>query len=344
MKIAVFSTRSYDREFLSAAAASNTSFHASHNLSYYDVHLRPETLHLTKGYDAICAFVNDQLDRAALESLREGGTQLVALRCAGYNNVDLIAANDLGIPVVRVPAYSPEAVAEHTVALILTLNRKIHLAYRQVREGNFSLEGLVGFNLHGKTVGLIGTGRIGTAVAKILGPGFGCQLLGHDLVPNQDCRDLGLKYVSLEELVAASDVVSLHAPLLHDTAHLINAQTIAWMKRGVMLINTSRGGLIDTQAVIDAVKAEKIGYLGLDVYEEETELFFDDLSRQVIPDDIFSRLLTLPNVVITGHQGFLTKEALERIAQSTVDNIVEFSATGSCRNQVRGQDGKPRVF
>src|ERR1700731_3579269 len=265
MKIAVFSTRSYDREFLSQAAATDAAFNPDHQFFYCDVHLRPETVHLAKGHDAICVFVNDQLDRAALERLKAGGVQLVALRCAGYNNVDLIAANDLGIPVVRVPAYSPEAVAEHTVALILTLNRKIYRAYRQVREGNFSLEGLVGFNLQAKTVGLIGTGRIGTAVAQILGPGFGCKLLGYDVAPNQGCRDLGLKYVSLADLVADSDIVSLHAPLLPTTAHLIGEQTIALMKDGVMLINTSRGGLIDTQAVIAAVKSGKIGYLGLDV-------------------------------------------------------------------------------
>jgi D-lactate dehydrogenase len=335
MKIAVFSTRSYDRESLSQAAATGATFNASHHFRFYDVHLRPETIHLAKGHDAICAFVNDQLDRAALESLKAAGVQLVALRCAGYNNVDLIAANDLGMTVVRVPAYSPEAVAEHTVALILALNRKICRAYRQVREGNFSLEGLVGFNLHGKTVGLIGTGRIGAAVAKILGPGFGCNLLGYDPKPNPACRDLNLRYVDLSELVTESDIVSLHAPLLPTTAHLINEQTIALMKTGVMLINTSRGGLIDTQAVIAAVKAGKIGYVGLDVYEEETALFFEDLSLQVIPDDVFSRLLTLPNVVITGHQAFLTKEALEHIAQTTIDNIVEFAATGACRNRIR---------
>jgi D-lactate dehydrogenase len=335
MKIAVFSTRSYDREFFSAAASANAFFRTSHHLSYYDVPLQPETLHLTKGYDAICAFVNDQLDRATLESLKRGGVQMIALRCAGYNNVDVIAANELGIPVARVPAYSPQAVAEHTVALILALNRKIYRAYRQVREGNFSLEGLVGFNLHGKTVGLIGTGRIGTAVAKILGPGFGCKLLGYDVEPNQVCRDLGLTYVGLTEVVADSDVISLHAPLLPATTHLINAQTIALMKNGVMLINTSRGGLVDTQAVIDAVKNGKIGYLGLDVYEEETELFFNDRSLEIIPDDIFSRLLTLPNVVVTGHQGFLTKEALEDIAETTLNNIIEFATTGTCRNQVQ---------
>src|ERR1700736_1120536 len=335
MKIAVFSTRSYDREFLSQAAATDAAFNPDHQFFYCDVHLRPETVHLAKGHDAICVFVNDQLDRAALEALKSGGTRLVALRCAGYNNVDLIAAGELGIPVVRVPAYSPEAVAEHTVALILALNRKIYRAYRQVWEGNFSLEGLVGFNLHGKIVGLIGTGRIGKAVAKILGPGFGCKLLGYDLEPSQNCRDLGVEYVSLTEVLANSDVVSLHAPLVPATVHLINEQTIALMKKGVMLINTSRGGLVDTQAVIGAVKTAKIGYLGLDVYEEETELFFEDFSLEVISDDVFSRLLTFPNVVITGHQGFLTREALQHIAQTTLDNIVEFTTTGTCRNHVR---------
>ncbi|HEV3209002.1 MAG TPA: 2-hydroxyacid dehydrogenase [Chthoniobacterales bacterium] len=335
MKIAVFSTRSYDREFLSAAAEAAASFSAAFNFFFYDVHLQPETLHLAKGYDAVCCFVNDQLDRTALKTLKSGGTRLVALRCAGYNNVDLIAAGELGIPVVRVPAYSPEAVAEHTVALILALNRKIYRAYRQVREGNFSLEGLVGFNLHGKIVGLIGTGRIGKAVAKILEPGFGCKLLGYDLEPNQECRDLGVEYFSLAEVLANSDVVSLHAPLVPATVHLINEQTIALMKKGVMLINTSRGGLVDTQAVIGAVKTAKIGYLGLDVYEEETELFFEDFSLEVISDDVFSRLLTFPNVVITGHQGFLTREALQHIAQTTLENFVEFASTGTCRNQVR---------
>src|ERR1700736_3327898 len=237
MKIAVFSTRSYDREFLSQAAATDAAFNPDHQFFYCDVHLRPETVHLAKGHDAICVFVNDQLDRAALERLKAGGVQLVALRCAGYNNVDLIAAGDLGIAVVRVPAYSPEAVAEHTVALILALNRKIYRSYRQVREGNFSLEGLVGFNLRGKTVGLIGTGLIGTAVAKILGSGFGCNLLGYDIQPNQTCRDLGIRYVGLDELVTSSDIVSLHAPLVPETFHLIDKNAIARMKQGVMLIN-----------------------------------------------------------------------------------------------------------
>jgi D-lactate dehydrogenase len=334
VNIAVFSARSYDRKFLSAAAEANSLFNSSHAFTYFDQHLRPETIHLANGYDGICVFVNDNLDRASLDTLQSGGTRLVALRCAGYNNVDLIAAKALGITVVRVPAYAPEAIAEHTIALILALNRKLYRAHRQVREGNFSLEGLVGFNLHGKTVGLIGTGKIGTAVARILGPGFGCILLGYDVQPNQTCRDLGMRYVSLDDLVNSSDIISLHAPLVPDTFHLINEETIALMKKGVMLINTSRGALVDTRPVIEAIKAGQIGYLGLDVYEEETALFFEDLSSEIIADDDFARLLTFPNVTITGHQAFLTCEALEEIAHTTLNNIVEFSATGHCRNRV----------
>jgi D-lactate dehydrogenase len=274
MKIAVFSTRSYDRESLTQAAQANQRFAACHYFEFFDVHLRAETVRLTEGYDAVCVFVNDQIDRSTLKLLRKDGVRLVALRCAGYNNVDLNTANELGITVVRVPAYSPEAVAEHTVALILTLNRKIYRAYHRVREGNFSLEGLAGFNLHQKTVGLVGTGRIGRAVAKILGPGFGCRLLGFDPEPNQRSVELGLNYVGLPGLVAESDIISLHAPLVPGTAHLIDEAIIALMKPGVMLINTSRGALVDTRAVINAVKTGKIGYLGLDVYEEETGLFF----------------------------------------------------------------------
>jgi D-lactate dehydrogenase len=334
MKIAVFSTRSYDQESLTQAAKENKSFASCHHFEFFDVHLRTETIRTAEGYDAVCVFVNDQIDRSTLKLLRLGGVRLVALRCAGYNNVDLNAANELGITVVRVPAYSPEAVAEHTVALILALNRKIYRAHHRVREGNFSLDGLVGFNLHQKTVGLVGTGRIGRTVAQILGPGFGCRLLGFDPEPNQRCVELGLEYVTLPELVAQSDIVSLHAPLLPSTAHLIGESTIARMKTGVMLINTSRGALVDTKAVINAIKTGRIGYLGLDVYEEETGLFFDDRSLQVIPDDTFARLLTFPNVVITGHQAFLTREALDQIAQTTIDNILEFATGRTCRNQV----------
>jgi D-lactate dehydrogenase len=333
VKVAVFSARLYDREVLTHTA-NNASGAPQVSFEFFEAQLQPQTAILAEGFDAVCAFVNDRLDATVLERLRSLGIRIVALRCAGYNNVDLAAADRLGLVVARVPAYSPEAVAEHTVALILALNRKVYRAYNRVREGNFSLDGLVGFNLHGKTVGLIGTGKIGAAVARILGPGFGCRLLACDPAPNQECVRLGVKYIGLPELFSQSDVLSLHTPLLPETIHLINRETLAQMKRGVMLINTSRGALIDTRAVIDALKTGQIGYLGLDVYEEETALFFEDRSSTVIPDDVFARLLTFPNVVLTGHQAFLTREALAGIAQTTVENLVGFFATGRCPNQV----------
>jgi D-lactate dehydrogenase len=302
---------------------------------FFEAQLQPQTAALAEGFDAICAFVNDKLDATVLERLRSLAIRMVALRCAGYNNVDLAAAARLGLTIARVPAYSPEAVAEHTAALILALNRKVYRAYNRVREGNFSLDGLVGFNLHGKTVGLIGTGKIGTAVARILGPGFGCRLLGYDPAPDDGCARLGVNYVRLPELFSQSDVISLHSPLVPETLHLIDRDALAHMKRGVMLINTSRGALIDTPAVIDALKSGQIGALGLDVYEEETALFFEDHSSNVISDDVFARLLTFPNVVVTGHQAFLTQEALAHIAQTTVENLAEFFATGGCQNCVQ---------
>ena len=334
MKVAVFSARLYDREVLTHTA-NNASGAPQVSFEFFEAQLQPQTAILAEGFDAVCAFVNDRLDATVLERLRSLGIRIVALRCAGYNNVDLAAADRLGLVVARVPAYSPEAVAEHTVALILALNRKVYRAYNRVREGNFSLDGLVGFNLHGKTVGLIGTGKIGAAVARILGPGFGCRLLACDPAPNQECVRLGVKYIGLPELFSQSDVLSLHTPLLPETIHLINRETLAQMKRGVMLINTSRGALIDTRAVIDALKTGQIGYLGLDVYEEETALFFEDRSSTVIPDDVFARLLTFPNVVLTGHQAFLTREALAGIAQTTVENLAGFFATGRCPNRSR---------
>ena len=333
MKVAVFSARLYDREVLSHAANQRPAAQVA--FEFFEARLEVRTAVLAEGFDAVCAFVNDNLDATVLERLHGLGIRMVALRCAGYNNVDLAAAARLELTVARVPAYSPEAVAEHTVALILALNRKVYRAYNRVREGNFSLDGLVGFNLHGKTVGLIGTGKIGATVARILGAGFGCRSLACDPVPNEECVRLGVKYVGLPELLSQSDVISLHTPLLPDTIHLINRETLAQMKPGVMLINTSRGALIDTRAVIDALKDGRIGYLGLDVYEEETALFFEDRSSTVIPDDVFARLLTFPNVVLTGHQAFLTREALASIAQTTLDNLVGFFATGRCPNQVR---------
>lgn len=320
MKVAVFSTKNYDRIFLQAANAERR-----HELSFLEPRLTQDTVRLAAGFPAVCVFVNDRLDAQVLGSLARAGTSLIALRSAGFNNVDLSAASNFGLTVVRVPAYSPFAVAEHTVGLILTLNRRIHRSYARVREGNFSLEGLLGFDLYSRTVGIVGTGRIGAIMARIMN-GFGCRLVGHDPYPNPDCEKLGMNYVRLTDLFAASDVITLHCPLTPKTHHLINAEAISQMKHGVMLINTGRGALIDTTAVINALKSGRIGYLGLDVYEEEADLFFEDLSDQVIQDDVFARLLTFPNVIITGHQGFFTEEALRNIAETTLTNITAFES------------------
>lgn len=327
MNTAVFSTKAYDREFLAHANQGR------HELRFLDAKLSDETVSLAAGFGAVCAFVNDHLDASVLGTLAQAGTRLIALRCAGYNNVDLTSARKLGITVARVPAYSPHAVAEHTVGLMLALNRKLHRAYNRVREGNFALDGLLGFDMHGRTVGLIGTGKIGIVTARIL-LGFGCTVLAFDPFPNEQCRALGVRFVPLDELLAVSDIISLHCPLTPDNEHLIDAAAIARMKPGVMLINTSRGALIDTPAVIDALKAGTISHLGLDVYEEEGDIFFEDLSGTIIRDDVFTRLLTFPNVMITGHQGFFTREALENIAATTIANMSEFEATGRCTNRV----------
>ncbi|MEQ8995176.1 MAG: 2-hydroxyacid dehydrogenase [Coleofasciculus sp. B1-GNL1-01] len=331
MKVAVFNTKSYDRNFLETANANY-----NHDLVFFEPRLTQETTALAVGFPAVCVFINDQLDKTTLRVLAAQGTKLIATRSAGFNHIDLNAAAEFGITVVRVPAYSPYAVAEHTVGLILTLNRKIHRAYNRVREGNFSLDGFMGFDLHGRTVGIVGTGKIGFLVAQIL-HGFGCQLLAYDLYPNPDCEALGVKYVDLQELFATSDIISLHCPLTPQTRHLINAQSLAQMKSGVMLINTSRGALIDTRAVIDALKSRKIGYLGLDVYEQESNLFFEDLSTEVIEDDVFQRLLTFPNVLITGHQAFFTEDALQNIAQTTLSNISDVESGRPCPNEVSVQ-------
>ncbi len=332
MKVAVFSTKSYDRAFLQEANARH-----NHQLEFFQARLDAQTAPLAAGYPGVCVFVNDLLDRPALEQLAQGGTRLVALRCAGFNNVDLPAAEELGVVVVRVPAYSPHAVAEHTVGLILSLNRKIHRAYQRVRDGNFSLQGLMGFDLVGKTAGVVGTGKIGAVVARIL-HGFGCRLLGFDPHPNPECRKLGLEYVPLEELLARSDIITLHCPLTPQTYHLINRDALQLLKPGAMLINTSRGAVIDTPAVIQALKSGHLGSLGLDVYEEEGDVFFQDLSDQVIQDDVLARLLTFPNVIVTGHQAFFTREALQAIAETTLGNITQFEQTGRCTNQVRAQE------
>lgn len=328
MRVAVFSTKSYDRLFLEAA---NEQHH--HELVFFEVRLSQATVAVARGFPAVCIFVNDQLDAATLNALAQGGTHLVALRCAGFNNVDLRAAQANHIRVVRVPAYSPHAVAEHTVALLLTLNRKVHRAYNRVREGNFALDGLLGFDLHGLTVGIIGTGKIGIEVARIM-HGFGCPLIGYDLMPHPDGERLGLRYVALDELLRVADIITLHCPLTPQTYHLIDAHAIDKMKSGVVLLNTSRGALIDTAAVIEGLKSGKIGYLGLDVYEEEEGLFFEDLSNVVLQDDVFARLLTFPNVLITGHQAFFTRNALESIAETTLANITEVERQGTCINQL----------
>lgn len=331
MKVAVFSTKSYDQKFLEAA---NTEH--GHELVFLEPRLTLDTCILATGAQSVCAFVNDKLDAKTLSQLASQGTKLIALRSAGFNHVDIPKATQLGLTVVRVPAYSPYAVAEHTIGLILALNRRIHRAYARIREGNFSLEGLIGFDLHGNTVGIIGTGKIGTITAQIL-KAFGCKLVAYDKSPNSDCQALGVEYVSLPQLFSTADIISLHCPLIPDTHHLINAETIAQMKTGVMLINTSRGALIDTKAVINGLKSDKIGYLGLDVYEQEGDLFFEDFSNTVIQDDLFERLLTFPNVLITGHQAFFTVDALESIAETTLANISEFEQGKPCQNQVKAE-------
>jgi len=327
MRTAVFSTKPYDRQFLGPAAEA-----AGHELEWFEPRLARATCPLAREFPAVCTFVNDTLDAAVLQALSEGGTKFVALRCAGFNQVDLAAAKQAGIQIARVPAYSPYAVAEHTVGLMLALNRKIYKAYNRVREGNFSLEQLLGFDLRGKTVGIFGTGQIGTATARIL-HGFGCRLLYADVRENDECQAWG-NYTDWDTLFAESDVITLHCPLLPQTRHLINSAAIAKMRPGVMLINTSRGALIDTQAVINGLKSARIGYLGLDVYEEEADLFFEDLSGDVIQDDVFSRLLTFPNVLVTAHQAFFTSNALQEIARVTMANVTAFAEGRTLDNAV----------
>lgn len=322
MRVAVFSAKPYDVRFLEAANGGR------HELAFIDARLLPATAALARGCDAVCAFVNDDLGADVIAELSRHGTRLIALRSAGFNHVDLGAAVAAGIAVARVPAYSPHAVAEHTVALILTLNRKLHRAYNRVREGNFALDGLLGFDLYGKTIGIVGTGKIGEIVARILN-GFGCTLLAFDPKVNPACTDLGVHYVDLDTLLGESDVVTLQCPLTPQTHHMIDQAAIARMKPGLMLINTSRGAVVDTSALIAGLKAGTIGSVGLDVYEEEADLFFEDLSQTFIRDDIFARLLTFPNVLITGHQAFFTHEALTAIARTTLDNISAFERDGA---------------
>ena len=319
MRVAVFSTHAFDREFFDAANRT----HGLH-LDYFEPRLAAATAPLAAGYPAVCAFVNDDLHAGVLETLAHGGTRLLALRSAGFNHVDVDAAKRLGLTGARVPAYSPHAVAEHTAAMILALNRKIYRAYARVREMNFALDGLLGSDLNGRTAGIVGTGKIGSVVARILA-GFGCRLLASDVAEDPDCLALGVRYVALGTLWEGSDIITLHAPLTPQTRHMVDAQAIERMKRGVMIVNTSRGALIDTRAAIAGLKSGHIGYLGLDVYEEEEHLFFRDFSSKVVQDDVFARLLTFPNVVITAHQAFFTREALTAIAETTLGNIAAFA-------------------
>lgn len=319
MKIAFFSTTKTDKTLFEE----HNHFPDQIDITYFDVHLSAKTAPLAQGFDAICVFVNDQLPAEVIDRLAEYNIRLIALRCAGFNNVDIQQADAKQITILRVPAYSPMAVAEHALAMMMTLNRKTHKSFNRVRDSNFTLEGLLGFDMFNKTAGVIGTGKIGIEAVRIL-KGIGMVVVAYDPFPNEQTKEYGAEYVSLEELYGVADVISLHAPLLDSTKHMINAESIQKMKDGVMIINTSRGGLTDAQALIDGLKSRKIGYLGIDVYEQEANLFFEDRSEEIIEDDVFERLLTFPNVLVTAHQAFFTKEALDHIADTTLQNIIDF--------------------
>ena len=334
MRIAVFGTKAYDRQFLDAA---NTTF--GHELTYFEPRLDLTTVVLATGFPAVCVFVNDCLDAAVLAALAASGTRLVALRCAGFNNVDLGAAARLGIAVVRVPAYSPHAVAEFTIGLLLALDRNIHRAWARVRENNFALDGLLGRNVHGRIVGVVGTGRIGAIVARILRLGFNCEVLASDPQHDPALIAMGVQYVELGDLLARADIVTLHCPLTPATHQMIDKAAIAKAQPRLLIVNTSRGALIDTPALIDGLKSRKIGGVALDVYEQEADLFFEDLSNEIIADDVFQRLLTFPNVIITGHQAFFTEQALTAIAATTLANIADAEAGRPLANSI----GEPRT-
>jgi D-lactate dehydrogenase len=325
MNIAFYSTHKFELPYYQNSTDVNFTF--------LEVGLNPQTVDLAHGHDGVCAFANDLLNEEVLRKLHSFNISLIALRSAGYNHVDMKMADELGLTVLRVPEYSPYAIAEHTVALILTLNRKIHRAYNRVRESNFSLDGLTGFDLHEKTVGVIGTGKIGKVFCRIM-LGFGAHVLAYDLEQDQELIERGVKYVTLEEVIKLGDVISLHVPLTPETFHLINAKTISQMKNGVMLVNTSRGGLVETKALINALKSGHVKHAALDVYEEEEGLFFHDHSESIIQDDQISRLLSFSNVLITSHQAFLTKEALENIAKTTFENIGDYKHKRKLKNQV----------
>jgi D-lactate dehydrogenase len=331
VRIAVFSARAYDRRFLDLAND------GTHELKFFEARLDTTTAKLAEGYDAVCPFVNDRVDAETIDQLADAGVKLLTLRSAGYNHVDLDAAVARRMTVARVPAYSPYAVAEHTVAMMLSVERRLHRAYNRVRDGNFSLDGLMGFDLRNKRVGIIGTGKIGQIVARIM-RGFGCSIRAYDVIQNDEVRDYGVRYVDLDTLFAECDIITLHCPLTPDTHHLINAESIAKMREGVMIVNTSRGPLIDTRAAIEGLKSGQIGNLAIDVYEEEGDLFFEDLSDQVITDDVFSRLLTFPNVLITAHQAFFTQEAMQNIAQTTLANASAFERGERSGNELTPEE------
>lgn len=328
MKIAFFDSHAFENSVFK-----NENILHHHEITFFETRLIEQSANLAAGFPCVCAFVNDSLDRKTMKILAENGTRLLALRSAGFNHVDLKAARDFGLKVVRVPEYSPHAVAEHATALILSMNRKIHRAYGRVREGNFSLDGLVGFDLHQKKVGIVGTGKIGSVVAKIM-KGFGCHVLANDFTPDSNLINLGVEYVTFNELLKNSDIITLHVPLTPQTRHLIDEKAFSQTKKGIMIINTSRGALIDTKALIRFLKSGHIGYAGLDVYEEEEGIFFENLSEQILHDDQLARLLTFPNVLLTSHQAFLTKEALTNIAQTTLRNISDFENNKYLINEV----------
>ncbi len=329
MNITFFSTQAYDKR---SFEEHNKGY--AFNIKFLDVQLNEQTATLATGADAVCAFVNDRINGAIIRQLTEAGVKVIALRCAGFNNVDLMAAKEYNLKVVRVPAYSPHAVAEHAVAMIMTLNRKTHKAYNRIREQNFSLNGLLGFDLYQKTVGVIGTGNIGQVFCKIM-KGFGCDVVAFDINPDESLISMGIRYADLKEVFAKSDIISLHCPLNEHTRYIINRDAIESMERNVMLINTSRGGLIDTKAVVDGLKSGKIGSLGIDVYEQEENLFFRDLSDTIIEDDVIARLSSFPNVLITAHQGFFTHEALAQIAETTLSNLKAFHQNELLVNEVK---------
>lgn len=328
MRVAVFSTKSYDREYLD-----KINIDGQHNLTYFDASLNSNTTNLTLGFDAVCVFVNDKVDRDTIEKLAENGIKVIALRCAGFNNVDINAAKEKNIIVVRVPAYSPQAVAEHAVALILTLNRKTHKAYNRIRESNFSLDKLIGFNLYQKTVGVIGTGKIGSVFCEIM-LGFGCKVIACDTQQSDGLKEKGVQYKPLDEILHNSDIISIHCPLNPGTHHLINAAAFAKIKKGAMIINTSRGAVINTADAIEALKNGTLGYLGIDAYEQEENLFFKDLSESIIQDEVILRLMSFHNVLITSHQGFFTKEAMDQIATTTLKNLSDFEKGIKLENEV----------